>query len=120
MINYAILEQLRQYYAMITLSLIQIISTQLGVHTTVMDHFTATPLRLIIAGTAGTGKSNLLHRLRLLMGEILKVAASTGVVSFIIDGTTLNSYSIFLKRRLDGNRLIQLQQSMSGIIIDEM
>ena len=68
--------------------------TQLEVYTAVRDHFTnnsSTPLRLIITGTAGTGKSYLIQCLRLLLGDTLKVAAPTGVASFIIDGSTLHS-----------------------------
>lgn len=61
------------------------------------------------------------------MGKVLKVAAPTGVASFIIDGTTL--HSLFHPptkgefKELDGNRLLQLQHNMSAtkyIIIDEM
>ena len=68
--------------------------TQLEVYTTVRDHFTSsnpTPLRLITTDTAGTGKSYLIQCLRLLLGDTLKVAAPTGVASFIIDGMTLHS-----------------------------
>ena len=99
-------------------------------YTTVRDHFTSnspTPLRLIITGTAGTGKSYLIQCLRLLFSDTLKVAAPTGVASFIIDGTTLHSLLHLPTRgefkELEGNRLLQLQQVMSTIkyiIIDEM
>lgn len=78
-------------------------------------------------GTAGTGKSFLIQCLRLLLGDILKVAAPTGVASFIIDGTTLHSLLHLPTKgefkELEGNRLLQLQQVMSTIkyiIIDEM
>jgi len=67
---------------------------QLEVYTAVRDHLTSnspTPLRLIVTGTAGTGKSYLIQCLRLLLGDALKVAAPTGVASFIIDGMTLHS-----------------------------
>ena len=43
----------------------------------------------IINGTAGTGKSYLISCLRLLLGDSVKVAAPTGVASFIIEGRTL-------------------------------
>ena len=96
--------------------------TQLEVYTTVSDHFTngnPTPLRLIITGTEGTGKSDLIHCLSLLLGDTLKVAAPTGVASFIIDGTTLHSLFHLPTRGefkdLEGNRLMQLQQVMSTI-----
>ena len=104
--------------------------TQLDVYTTVKDHFTSnspTPLRLIITGTAGTGKSYLIQCLRLLLSDTHKVAAPTGVASFIIDGTTLHTLLHLPTRgdfkELEGDRLLQLQQVMSAIryiIIDEM
>ena len=104
--------------------------TQLEVYYTVRDHFTitiTTPLHLIITGTAGTGKSYLIQCLRLLLGDTLKVAAPTGVASFIIDGSTLHSLLHLPTRgefkELEGNRLLDLQQVMSTIkyiIIDEM
>ena len=101
--------------------------TQLEVYATVRDHFTSnnpTPLRLI---TTGTGNSYLIQCLRLLLGDTLKVAAPTGVASFIIDGMTLHSLFHLPTRgefkELEGNRLLQLQEVMSAIkyiIIDEM
>ncbi len=104
--------------------------TQLEVYTAVRDHFTSnspTPLRLIVTGTAGTGKSYLIQCLRLLLSDTLKVAAPTGVASFIIDGSTLHSLLHLPTRgefkELEGNRLLQLQQVMAPIkyiIIDEM
>ena len=104
--------------------------TQLEVYTTVRDHFTSTSppsLHLIITGTAGTGKSYLIQCLQLLLGDTLKVAAPTGVASFIIDGMTLHSLLHLPTRgefkELDGNRLLQLQEAMTNIkyiIIDEM
>lgn len=65
---------------------------QLEVYTTVKDHFESDnppPLRVIVTGTAGTGKSYLIQCIRLLLGDKLTVAAPTGVASFIIEGTTL-------------------------------
>ena len=94
------------------------------------EHFTSNspiPLRLIITGTAGTGKSYLIQCLRLLLGATIKVAAPTGVASFIIDGMTLHSLLHLPTRgefkELEGNRLQQLQEAMTSIkyiIIDEM
>ena len=49
------------------------------------------PLHIIINGTAGTGKSYLINCLRLLLGDSVRVAAPTGVASFIIEGRTLHS-----------------------------
>jgi len=103
---------------------------QLEVYTTVKDHFesdNSAPLRLIVTGTAGTGKSYLIQCIRLLLGNTVKVAAPTGVASFIIEGTTLHSL-LYLPTRgefkqLEGDRLQQLQQALSTtryIIIDEM
>ena len=93
-------------------------------------HFTSNspiPLRLIITGTAGTGKSYLIQCLRLLLGATIKVAAPTGVDFFIIDGMTLHSLLHLPTRgefkELEGNRLQQLQEAMTSIkyiIIDEM
>ena len=103
---------------------------QLEVYTTVKDHFESNsppPLRMVVTGTAGTGKSYLILCIRLLLGDALKVAAPTGVASFIIEGTTLHSLLHLPTRgefkQLEGNRLQQLQQAMSSIryiIIDEM
>ena len=103
---------------------------QLEVYTTVKDHFESnslTPLRMVVTGTAGTGKSYLIQCIRLLLGDTFKVAAPTGVASFIIEGTTLHSFLHLPTRgefkQLEGNRLQQLQQTMSSIryiIIDEM
>ena len=82
---------------------------------------------MVVTGTAGTGKSYLIQCIRLLLGDALKVAAPTGVASFIIEGTTLHSLLHLPTRgefkQLEGNRLQQLQQAMSSIgyiIIDEM
>ncbi len=103
---------------------------QLEVYTTVKDHFEnndPTPLRLIVTGTAGTGKSYVIQCIRLLLGDTLKVSAPTGVASFIIEGTTLHSLLHLPTKgefkQMEGNRLQQLQQAMSTtryIIIDEM
>ena len=103
---------------------------QLEVYTTVKDHFESDnppPLRMIVTGTAGTGKSYLIQCIRLLLGDKLTVAAPTGVASFIIEGTTLHTPLQLPTRgefkQLEGNRLQQLQQVMTTIkhlIIDEM
>ncbi len=102
---------------------------QLEVYTTVKDHNennSLTPLRLIVTGTAGTGKSYLIQCIRLLLANTLTVSAPTGVASFIIEGSTLHSLLRLPTRgdfkQLEGNRLQQLQQTMSTtkyIIIDE-
>lgn len=103
---------------------------QLQVYTTVHEHFEAdnpSPLRMIVSGTAGTGKPYLIHCLRLLLQDQLCVAAPTGVAAFNVNGHTLHSlFSLPTKgdfRDLEGDRLHQLQQSLSAmkyLIIDEM
>ena len=103
---------------------------QLQAYTLVQEHAKAEappPLRMIVSGTAGTGKSYLIHCLRLLLGNRVRVAAPTGVAAFNIEGHTLHSLlSLPVKgdyKDLEGERLHQLQQSLAGIdylIIDEM
>ena len=85
------------------------------------------PLRMIVSGTAGTGKSYLIHCLRLLLGDKVRVAAPTGVAAFNIEGHTLHSLlSLPTKgeyKDLEGERLHHMQQSLAGmhyLIIDEM
>ena len=69
---------------------------QLQVYNVVRDHFTdqqaqKQPLRMVISGTAGTGKSYLIQCLKLLLGDKQDVSAPTGVASFNVDGITLHS-----------------------------
>ena len=85
------------------------------------------PLRLIVSGTAGTGKSYLIHCLRLLLDNHVRVAAPTGVAAFNIEGHTLHSLlSLPVKgdfKELQGERLHEMQQllaNMEYLIIDEM
>ena len=85
------------------------------------------PLRMIVSSTAGTGKSYLIHCLRLLLQRQLLVAAPTGVAAFNIDGQTLHSLLSLPTRGefkdLEGERLTKLQQAFSEVkylIIDEM
>ena len=85
------------------------------------------PLRMIVSGTAGTGKSFLIHCLKALLLDHLRVMAPTGVAAFNVGGVTLHSL-LHLPTRgefkaLEGEQLQQLQQSFSGVdylIIDEM
>ena len=103
---------------------------QLQVYTIVQQHMeaeTPPPLRMIISGTAGTGKSYVIHCLRLLLGDRVRVAAPTGVAAFNIGGHTLHSLlSLPTKgeyKDLEGERLHHMQQSMPEmqyLIIDEM
>ena len=82
---------------------------------------------MIVSGTAGTGKSYLIHCLRLLIQHQLCVAAPTGVAAFNVNGHTLHSLLSLPTRGdfkdLEGERLTKLQHSFSTIkyiIIDEM
>ena len=103
---------------------------QLHVYNIISEHFQSaneSPIRMIISGTAGTGKSYLIHCLRLLLQDCVSVAAPTGVAAFNIAGHTLHSLlSLPTKgdfKDLEGDRLHKLQQSLSAvkyIIIDEM
>ena len=82
---------------------------------------------MIVSGTAGTGKSYLIHCLRLFLQHQVVVAAPTGVAAFNIDGHTLHSlFSLPTRgefKDLEGERLTKLQLSYSEVkylIIDEM
>ena len=101
---------------------------QLQAYTLVQEHAEAQnppPLRLIVSGTAGTGRSYLIHCLRLL-GHRVHVAAPTGVASFNVEGHTIHSlFSLPVKgdyKDLDRDRLREMQQSsadMDYLIIHE-
>lgn len=96
----------------------------------VHHHFHSTnkePLHLIVSGTAGTGKSFLIHALRGLLQTQVRVAAPTGVAAFNVDGFTLLSLLHLPVRTefkdLQGEQLHNLQQAFSGVkylIIDEI
>ncbi len=102
---------------------------QLQVYQVVDEHLQqvdAEPLKLVVSGTAGTGKSYLIHCLKQLLKQKLWVAAPTGVVAFNIEGCTLHSLLDIPARgelkALEGNRLKQLQERFSGVrhlIVDE-
>ncbi|CAG8641197.1 7999_t:CDS:2 [Cetraspora pellucida] len=94
------------------------------------------PLRIIIMGTAGTGKSYLINAIRQLLQEMairngvesspIIVLAPTGVTAFNIHGTTIHSaLSIPISGTnidIKGESLKQLQKKLNGvkyIIIDE-
>ena len=85
------------------------------------------PLRMIVSGTAGTGKSFLIHCLKTLFSDRLRVMAPTGVAAFNVGGFTMHSL-LHLPTRgefkaLEGEQLQQLQQSFSGVdylFIDEI
>ena len=52
------------------------------VYTAVCQHFNPLPLKMVVLGTAGIGKSHIINRLRLLLKEKLCVVAPTGVAAF--------------------------------------
>ncbi len=92
-----------------------------------MESNDTVPLRMIVSGTAGTGKSYLIHCLRLLLQDKVRVVAPTGVAAFNVDGNTLHSLlSLPTKgdfKDLEGEHLNRIQQSLAGmeyLIIDEM
>ena len=103
---------------------------QLQVYNIVQTHYESSnppPLHMIVSGTAGTGKSYLIHCLRLLLNKQLCVTAPTGVAAFNVEGHTLHSIFALPTRgefkELAGNHLHQVRQSLSNttyIIIDEM
>ena len=49
------------------------------------------PLKMIVSGTAGTGKSYLVWCLQELLGDQLRVMAPTGAVAYNVHGYTLHS-----------------------------
>ena len=103
---------------------------QLAAYDLVKHHMESedqSPLRLIISGTAGTGKSYLVHCLRLLLRNQVCVVAPTGDAAYNVDGRTLHSL-LYLPNKgefkdLQGDLLNKLLQSLAVvryIIIDEM
>ena len=65
---------------------------QLQAYNIVLQHVQSDdpqPLRMIVSGTAGTGKSYLIHCLRLLLADKVRVAAPTGVAAFETSISTL-------------------------------
>lgn len=56
-----------------------------------LESETDEPLHIIVSGTAGTGKSFLIHALRGLLQNKVRVSAPTGVAAFNVDGCTLHS-----------------------------
>ena len=84
------------------------------------------PLRMMVLGTAGTGKSYLVYALSRLLGGFLRRAAPTGMAGFLIAGSTLHSLlrlPVRQGKNLQGQSLKALQTSLAGvkyIIIDEL
>ena len=86
-----------------------------------------TPLRMIVSGTAGTGKSFLIWCLDNLLGDHLRVTAPTGGAAYNVHGHTLHSLlGIPVRgdfRDLEWQCLHTIQESLAGIdylILDEM
>jgi ElaB/YqjD/DUF883 family membrane-anchored ribosome-binding protein len=91
------------------------------------------PLRMLVLGTAGSGKSFLIKRLQLLLGNYLSVCATTGAAGVLIGGSTLHSLLKLpvrsnQKRPIEGNALRRLQADWNQfqktpklfLIIDEI
>ena len=89
----------------------------------------AEPLRAIFSGTAGTGKSHLIHAVRSHLGDRCKVVAPTGVAAFNVSGTTVHHlFHLPVQKAipfapLSGASLRNLQEEHAGVfyyVIDEM
>ena len=107
---------------------------QLEAYETVLQHYqqqqlnmNPQPLRMIVSGTAGTGKSFLICCLEDLLQGKVRLLAPTGVAAFNIHGCTSHSVLHLPTKgelkNLEGDALRSLQDSLAGveyIIIDEM
>ena len=108
----------------------QLQGKQLHVYNIMSQHLhsdNSHPVRMIVSGTAGTGKSYLINCLKILLKDKLRVCAPTGVASYNIQGYTLhNLFSLPTKgefKQLEGQRLHDIQHSLAEVkylIIDEM
>lgn len=77
------------------------------------------PLRLLIQGTAGTGKTTTILALRKLLGNTVHASATTGSAGLIISAGTIHSLVKLPKwkrdrRDLNGKYLQTLQDSWEG------
>ena len=85
-------------------------------------------LLMIIYGTAGTGKSHLIHAIASQMKHDCCLTATTGIAAFNINGVTIHSLLQLPIRNhgakdLEGSALMRLQEKLKGkryILIDEM
>ena len=91
------------------------------------DHNIAEPPRLLILGTAGTGKSYVIKCLQQVLHNFCTVLAPTGVAALNISGSTIHSFFHFANTntmaRLRGPALHTLQEKCANIkyfIIDEV
>ena len=113
-----------------TSNLVLLQGKQRLVYDTVCQHVQSAstePLRMIVSGTAGTGKSYLIHCLRSLLQTRVRIVAPSGVAAFNVEGVTLHSFLHLPVRgdfkNLEGERLQHLQQDLTGVdylIIDEI
>jgi hypothetical protein len=91
------------------------------------------PLRMLVLGTAGSGKSFLIKKLRVLLRDSLSVCATTGAAGVLIGGSTLHSLVKLpiranQKKPLQGNALRKLQNDWKAfrgtpkqfLIVDEI
>ena len=103
---------------------------QRTVYNSVLDHMNSAdnrPLHALVLGTAGTGKSYLIHCLEQILSAQCMVLAPTGVAALNINGQTIHSFFQFAKftqvNELWGTSLQTLQdkcESLKYIIIDEL
>ena len=88
----------------------------------------AEPIRAIFSGTAGTGKSHLIHAIRSRLDDRCKVVAPTGVAAFSVSGTTVHHlFHLPVQKmsfvEMSGASLRNLQDEHAGTsyyIFDEM
>jgi DNA replication protein DnaC len=102
----------------------------MAIYNNVSTHFNATavpPLAALVLGSAGTGKSFLIHSLRHLLNACCAVLAPTGVAAVNISGSTIHSYFQFAKvqdlRPLRGPALQRLQDkcvNLRYLLVDEL
>ena len=84
------------------------------------------PLRMMVLGTAGTGKSWLVNALSYLLGGRTRRAAPTSMAAFLTGGSTLPSLlklPLRAGRALTGDSLKRLQQTLNVVdylVIDEL
>ena len=107
----------------------QLNAEQRRVYEDITEHFRSVshqPLRALVLGTAGTGKSFLIHCMKQVLGDQCAVLAPTGVAALNINGQTIHSFQ-FAKvsqvNELKGASLQNLQdkcEPLKYIIIDEL
>lgn len=100
----------------------------------IRDHYaqlssgtTVDPIRMIVSGTAGSGKSYLISAIANALGEACILTGTTGMASFNICGRTIHSVLHLpihnTQQELKGATLQKFQRALNGkhyLIIDEM